>query len=375
MQNQASVRSLASLKDAASARVLNLLAIERAHGQTEDYRKRPFFDSPVLNSAILLKHRLRPDDHFLFVEETQNATKIILPFDKVDLRLGGTSFFYGQRGYVEFVREFGNYGNNSMDRDLKVLQILDSLPSLDPFLVHERLRLDNVFVADCYFDLSTSDKRKMHDFVTQEIQSLVKLAYRRETNASREGEVASSERLASAILAVAAEEQLEPLRGSLMLRGDEFRKGIFCWRGFLYYKWRLIDLLPRIKQVFREIAELPVISSDRDSDAMTVRNYKRHLGRLIASVSQKLNQSIALYDKQYGELVTGGDPELFRNFLLSAPQMFLELGERFGGLAHIESFWRYRFPKKQIRPVRADEAMLLLVDFAASVGVHEEEFA
>ena len=38
-------------------------------------------------------------------------------------------------------------------------------------------------------------------------------------------------------------------------------------------------------------------------------------------------------------------PKTFRDFLLSAPYMFLELGEKMGAISHIVSFWRYRFPK------------------------------
>ena len=37
-------------------------------------------------------------------------------------------------------------------------------------------------------------------------------------------------------------------------------------------------------------------------------------------------------------------PKTFRDFLLRAPYMFLELGEKMGAISHIVSFWRYRFP-------------------------------
>jgi hypothetical protein len=376
VNNQSQFRSLASLKDASSARVLNLLTVKRIHGASDEYRKRPFFDSAIFNTAILLKHRLRPDDQFLFAEPQRNATKIILPFDKDDLRLGGTSFFYGQRGYLDFVRQVGNYGDVSMDRDLKVLQILNDLPSLDPFLIHERLQLEGIPVSECYFDLSDSDKRRMRDFVAGEISALISLAYRRDgAPATRESAVASASRFSAAILAVGAESQLEPLRSSLMLEGEDFRKGIFSWRGFLYYKWRFNDLLPQVKAVFREIVDLPVIRGDRAEDVEVVRQYKRKLGNQISTVSRKVAQSVSIYDRKYATLTSGTDPEQFRNFLLEAPHMFVDLGESFGGLSHIESFWRYRFPRKQVTPIRADEAMPILADFATSVGLSEDEFS
>ena len=49
------------------------------------------------------------------------------------------------------------------------------------------------------------------------------------------------------------------------------------------------------------------------------------------------------------DLVEKQTPKTFRDFLLSAPHMFLELGEKLGAISHIVSFWRYRFPTGHAR--------------------------
>ena len=46
----------------------------------------------------------------------------------------------------------------------------------------------------------------------------------------------------------------------------------------------------------------------------------------------------------FADLVANQSPKTFRDFLLCAPYMFLELGEKLGAISHIVSFWRYRFP-------------------------------
>src|ERR1700733_5050179 len=101
MKDAASVRCLTGLRDASSARVFNLVAVEKAHGSLPEYRKSPLFESQVLNSCILLKHRLRPDEYFLFESPRPNVTKIVIPFDKSDFRLGGTSLLVGERSWQE----------------------------------------------------------------------------------------------------------------------------------------------------------------------------------------------------------------------------------------------------------------------------------
>ena len=56
-------------------------------------------------------------------------------------------------------------------------------------------------------------------------------------------------------------------------------------------------------------------------------------------------------------------PKAFRDFLLSAPHLFLELGEKMGAISHIVSFWRYRFRKGVPPRADADELCAIFQDF------------
>ena len=59
----------------------------------------------------------------------------------------------------------------------------------------------------------------------------------------------------------------------------------------------------------------------------------------------------------------------FRDFLVKSPSMFMGLGERIGGVSHIASFWRYRFPQGSILGASVEELMDILQDFEASLGL------
>src|SRR6201986_3590850 len=122
-----SVRSLSGLGTASSSRVLNLAAIAVAQADNAQHQAAPFFESPIMNSEIILKHRLRADESYLFPEPRAVATKIIIPFERSDLKVGGRSFFVGQRGYLDSLRDIGNYGAGmTMNRDTDVLALLDN---------------------------------------------------------------------------------------------------------------------------------------------------------------------------------------------------------------------------------------------------------
>ena len=81
-----------------------------------------------------------------------------------------------------------------------------------------------------------------------------------------------------------------------------------------------------------------------------------------------VNKSLAVYDAAFRDLVANQTPKTFRDFLLSAPYMFLELGEKLGAISHIVSFWRYRFPQGRSIPADAEELAAIFQDFASGFG-------
>jgi hypothetical protein len=107
MASDRNVRCLSALSGASSNRVLNLTAIGQAQNDNDNYRQKPLLLSRILNNAIILKHRLRADEVDLFVPRRAVATKIIIPFEKADLRAGGRSMFVDQRGFSQLLSEVG----------------------------------------------------------------------------------------------------------------------------------------------------------------------------------------------------------------------------------------------------------------------------
>jgi len=171
------VRLLTSLNRASTSRVLNLAMIAQAHAEDPDHRRQPLFVSPALNSCILLKHRVRADDSYVLGDSRAVATKIIIPFDPADLKAGGRSFLVGQRGFRDILAEIGQYrGDTGVERDIKVLQVIARVPSLDPFLLREQLRGNGFTCADCYFEINPADQQRMHSYVSNEVHRLIELA-------------------------------------------------------------------------------------------------------------------------------------------------------------------------------------------------------
>ncbi len=359
MANDRSVRFLSALGGASTSRVLNLFRIAADNAENPEHLEKPLFVSPIINKAFLLKHRTRADETYLFSSPRSVATKIIIPFDSTDLRAGGRSLFVDQRGYTEALREAGNYRDDALERDMSVLRMLNAVPSLDPFLLREHLRMNKIEVSPSYFAISEGDQERMHTFVSQEMSKLIALAG---------GDSSSSGRLVSAMLSNEIDEKLEPLRLTLGLTGNDFREGVFSWRGFLYYKWSMASFWPDVMGVLREINTIQPFGGTTPEQKVYLTAARRNIISMVRDNGTHVNKALSIYDASFADLVEKQTPKTFRDFLLSAPYMFLELGEKLGAISHIVSFWRYRFPPGGPTYIDADELAAIFQDFSCGFG-------
>jgi len=357
--NDRSVRFLSALGGASTSRVLNLARIAADNASNPEHNEKPMFVSPIINRSFLLKHRTRADETYLFANARAVATKIIIPFDPIDLRAGGRSLFVDQRGYADALREAGNYNSENLTRDLLVLRLLNAVPSLDPFLVREHLRNNKIEVSPSYFAISEGDQARMHAFVSQEMSKLILLAG---------GGGESGNRLVSAMLSNQIDEKLEPLRLTLNLTGDDFREGVFSWRGFLYYKWSMDRFWPDVMGVLREINKTQPIGAQTPEQKVYLSTARRNIIEMVRDNGNHVTKVLGIYDTSFRDLVENQSPTKFRDFLLSAPYMFLELGEKLGAISHIVSFWRYRFPPGSPSSIDSDELSAIFQDFSSGFG-------
>jgi hypothetical protein len=362
------IRFLCSLDGASTSRVLNLRHIARVSAGEPEHGAQPLFLSPVINTAFVLKQRIRPDETYLFAATRSAGTKLIVPVDPSDLRAGGGSLFIDQRGFVESLRQAGHYNDEKkLERDISVLHLLNAIPSLDPFLLREHLRNNQIEVAACYFAISENDQERMHQFVSSELSRLVQLA-----NGS-ENDDGSTGRMVTAMLSGQVNEKLEPLRITLGLSDSDFREGAFGWRGLLYYKWAMQSFWPDVMGVLRQIKEIIPQGAISESQRTMLNAAKRSIIELVRDNNQHVSKVLTIYDESFAGLIASNSPKTFRDFLLSAPYMFLELGEKMGAISHIVSFWRYRFPKERPAAIDTEELGTIFQDFTSGFAERSRE--
>ncbi|HVY84846.1 MAG TPA: hypothetical protein VG943_06920 [Caulobacterales bacterium] len=366
----ASKQDLALLRSTGStARVLNLAAVYEQYGGTEEYAARPLFRSKRLNRSILLKHTLRDHERENVRSRGSTATKIVLPFDTTELQLGGYSFFVSDREIEKNLRNAlgAETSEDDFRADLDVLNVIDGLPSFDPFLLRERLKRHGYEPARCYFDLSQADAERMRTFVENEISKLVNLAF-----AGGAGNIgAMSRRMAEKLMTDETAQSLDPLRQTLQLTGNEYREGVFAWKGFLYYSWSVSEFAPALPELSRQILAVRILRASSEERA-EIDEIRRKIVRCLGVASGKVRDGVQRYKTAYDELAAG-KPTAFRDFLLKAPALFLSVGDAISIIKHVDSYWRFRF-----RGVRGElqldinDAIEIFREFAGQLGGLED---
>jgi hypothetical protein len=343
------VQSLRSITArSSSARVLDLHSLALEVGDDEEHRAKPMFLHPVLNRAIIVKHHPRADEFESAAERGAIATKVIFPFDPTDLDLGGQFLFVDDPDLVEQLARHLDWRDIDMTRDLAMLRLLDRLPTLDPFLLHEALIANKIGVAPCYFRLSASDKTEMRDFVAHQVETLIGLCFAGVTVSD-----AQAKRLSELILAEGDSPELDPLRMAMRMESAEFAQAMFCWKAVLYYRWRSRLLGAGIKATRRSIASVEVSRFDPDS-ARFVRAAITRLETLILDCERRIAEMFRIYDEVFEALTAQRTPEPFRRFLIDGPRLFARLGERMGRLEQLTSYWSHQFPGLRTRQLRPE---------------------
>lgn len=327
---------------ASSARVLDLHALAAEGADDPDYAEHPMFLHPVLNRSIIIKHNPRAGNSDRLPPGRFCATKVIFPFDPADLSLGGQWLFVGQRNFTAALARHLDYTHLSMDRDVAVLRVLDRLPTLDPFLIRESLQRQAIEVGRCYCRFSEMDRAQMLGFVSGEIEALIQLCF-----GAGEGNEDRTRRLSQLLLANRQSAELEPLRETFRMEPAAFFEAMFCWKAFLYYRWRSRALNNSIRSTLRAISAIRAGRSERDEPAFVMRA-KQLVEKTVTQSWREVGQRLKLYDDAFASLTGQGDPDAFRTFLVHSPSLFIELGERIGRLEQTVGFWSDRFGDQRV---------------------------
>lgn len=263
-------------------------------------------------------------------------TGIFIPYSIADRAAGGVVLYVRQKNFGSLVHEFLGLNHQVNDaptkRDLDILEKIDRIPSLDPFLL--KLTLEKTFpdINPVFYDITEAEDVAVRDTITRKVVPIVRKAVDKGT--SGDGSLA---KFINAIWDPGAPEAALFV-SAFGISTTQTQETFEAWRGISFYEWSYSRLVKPVGKL------LSWIQSDlsKPTDAQRIgSSMRQQLESLRVSVGKKLSinarspdQFFRDYARRHDEFVSKSDPTSFREFLCSAKKSYWELGWSVTALTH-----------------------------------------
>jgi hypothetical protein len=321
--------------DVGSPRVFNCNVITRRLLAADDGAPQ-FFSSKVLNQLVLIKDTI-PEDA-MAGRRTAIGTKLYFPFNEGAIYEGGrTIFAHDKRLQAALIDTFGEgaFAKETLDQDLRILALLDKLPSLDPFLLKEAFRNEGFPINEAYFDVSKEVWSEIELFILQRFEPLVKAAF---------PDAMSSDEMARTLIEKIWEardlEALRPLIEAFRLPEGEALEIFSAWKGINFYSFQYERAKPAFVELLMWLRDLQIPIGAAANERAELKLQHEQAKEQMRSEWQKadaiLREYQVSYDKMFKQKV--GSTE-FVAFLKNSNRKYWELGNSLGKCGHASYCW------------------------------------
>ena len=327
------VKYLKPMLDAGSSRVFNCNALTRKL-VAKDPEARRFFRNPPLNACVLIKDAV-PESERKGSRCPPVGTKLYFPFNERDIYEGGRTIFLHDpllsRSMVENFGQSAELSKDALAEDLRVLGVLDELPSLDPFLMKDALDGAQIAVNEAYFEISPEQWKEIELFILQRFEPLVQAAFP-DAMASDE----KARRLVATIWEAKDVAALRPLIEAFRLPADQALAIFAAWKGINFYSYQYSLVQPKLVDMAKWLRATEVAVG-------TVPHEERaKLLAMLAAVPDQLRRDWQTVDGILREYTEAYD-QMFRHhqnatqltaFLRNSAKTYWDLGSGLGKLNH-----------------------------------------
>jgi hypothetical protein len=333
--------------DVGSPRVLNCGVLTRRI-LAEDPSAKLFFTSRPLNDVVLIKDTVPESESRL--AKGPIGTKLYFPFNGENVYEGGRTIFAHDRHLeAALVESFGQVAitKQALAEDMRILDILDRLPSLDPFLLKDVFLNAGIDMNATYFDVSKDIWNSIEAFIVQRLEPLVKAAFPDTTGSDDKARI-----LIKKIWEARDLEALEPLIDAFRLPKNEALEIFSAWKGINFYAFQteagkplFIDLLTWLKNL-----EMPpaIPAAERNEFKAMLEQSKTQLRNEWQKIDGILRDYQDSYDKMFKYKTNSAE---FVAFLKNSSKLYWDLGNSLGKTSHASYCWDVvskRFPDRKM---------------------------
>jgi hypothetical protein len=336
---------------AGSSRVFDCERLHRTALKAGATPDQYMFHKPSLNRVIYIKEPFT-DDRMAEEANRPVGTKLYFSYNEKDAYEGGRSIFVNDptlrpalsfhAGIVE------DEASEDVSRDMGLLRALEELPSLDPFLLKDRLHADGLKVHDAYLEISEAEFLEIRDFVMERFRPMVEMAFE---GADRAETATRLRTLVEKIWEAKDMEGLAPILKAMQIQADEGPAIFYAWKGVIYYDY----LRNKQRDRWKEYAAF--LGKDTIPTDVVPKENRDDLDALVAMARSMFKQRwmrigkiLTDYNSAYDELFKERkSPTAFIEFLRNSPTQFFSLGDCISSIDHAIEVW-HGFKQSRVLP-------------------------
>lgn len=329
--------------------------------------------SPLVTSAEILdggELRTITLDTHVRVEKGDIATVVYLPYDAGDIAGGGTSFELGSRLRNQALLDVTGFDaradSDAARRDVRLLDLIEDLPSLDPFLLKDRIAVEGVPVPEAYFTISEAEFEDIKKYILTKFRPITERVV---DPAARHAEQ-TAEQFILKLWEAKDLDYLRPITEVFRIDPGHAAEIYYSWKGVTYYEYQykrgqktLLGFAEWLHT--RAVPSHYVKAGEREQLAAATRDVASAFARHLRNSSGILR----IYNQSYEDLfVRGGDARPFIGFLRDSATLFWDIAASISAMNHGVSVWRQKTRNAEDGRLAADELKPLL-DILARVIV------
>ncbi len=294
-----------------------------------------------LNRVIYIKEPFT-DETMADDADRPVGTKLYFSYNEKDAYEGGPSIFVNDRTLRTALHFHAGIleddTSDAITRDLALLRSLEDLPSLDPFLLKDRLHADGLSVHDGYLEISEAEFAEIREFVMNRFRPMVEMAFE---GADQADKLTHLRTLVEKIWEAKDMDGLAPILKAMQLQADEAPGILYAWKSVIYYDYLRARQRERWKDyaafLGKDTVPTDVVPKEQREDlaalvAMTRSLFKQRWMR----IEKILSDYNAAYDMLFKERKS---PAPFIDFLRGSPNHFFSLGDCISSIDHAIEVW------------------------------------
>lgn len=346
--------------DTGSPRVFNCSELTQRI-LTKDPNATPFFRNKPLNNIVLIKDAIPESDRkpgMPFV-----GTKLYFPFNEGNIYEGGRTIFLQDKYLLQALT--AHYGESALskdllDEDLRIMSILDKLPSLDPFLMKDVFLREGATVNTDYFEVSQETWNEIESYMLQKFEPLVTAAFP-DTESSDD----KARQLIDKIWEAHDIPALQPLIDAFRLPQSDALNIFLSWKGIVYYSYQYQKEQPNMINMFKwlrenEVPVAGITAAENKEFLEKMALIKDQLRKEWQTVDEVVREYQESYDKMFKFKTSSAE---FLTFLKNSSKTYWVLGNSLGKASHGVYCWDVmssRFKERKVPWQQMQETMRLL---------------